>query len=139
MRSNDQPLAVTNILLLTASITSLNLLTDTTLEFVDARFRNGLILSGQPPKTDTTLIANSARAHSWLDWIKRGESFEMIAGSENISKKRVQQTPDCALLAPEIVRAVMAGQYPVGLTTTWIATHSLPLDWREQRALVATL
>ena len=43
VRSNDQPLAATIILLLTASIISLNLITDIILAFVDPRFREGLI------------------------------------------------------------------------------------------------
>ncbi len=42
-------------------------------------------------------------------------------------------------LAPDIVRDILAGKQPLGLTSTWVATHTLPVDWADQRALIATL
>ena len=71
--------------------------------------------------------------------MKTGESFEEIATSEHTSKRRVQQTLEYAFLAPDIVRDILVGKQPLGLTSTWVATHTLPTDWAEQRALIATL
>lgn len=102
---------------------------------VETRF----VIAGSTSKPDTALITNIARAHLWLDRIKKGETLDKIAESETITKKRVQQTLSYAFLAPDIVRDVIAGRQPVGLTSTWIASHDLPNCWNEQRALVATL
>ena len=102
---------------------------------VESRF----VLGGQSSKPDTTLIANIARSNQWLDRIKNGESVDHIADSENTTKKRVQQTLNFAFLAPDIVRDVIAGKQPIGLTSTWIATHELPICWDKQRTLIATL
>ena len=44
-----------------------------------------------------------------------------------------------AFLAPDIVRTVVDGRQPVGLTSSYLPHHPLPDDWEEQRALVATL
>lgn len=99
-----------------------------------------LVMSGpSAKKVDNALAGNIARAHAWLERVKRGESFEEIATTENTSKRRVQQTLECAFLAPDIVRDILAGKQPPGLTSTWIARHTVPTDWAEQRALIATL
>ena len=96
-------------------------------------------MSGPSAQVDEALIGNVARAHAWLERVKRGESFEEIATSENISRKRVQQTLEYAFLAPDIVRDILAGKQPLGLTSTWMATHAIPSDWAEQRTLIASL
>ena len=44
-----------------------------------------------------------------------------------------------AFLAPDITRDILAGKQPIGLTSTWIMTHRLPISWDDQRALIATL
>jgi hypothetical protein len=98
-----------------------------------------LVMSGPSAKIDQALVANIARAHAWLDRVTQGESFDEISASDNTSKKRVQQTLEYAFLAPDIVRGILAGQQPLGLTSTWVATHAVPSDWAEQRRLIATL
>ena len=42
-------------------------------------------------------------------------------------------------LAPDIVRAIVEGRQPVGLTSNYLLHHPLPDDWEKQRVLVATL
>ena len=44
-----------------------------------------------------------------------------------------------AFLAPDIVRAIVEGRQPVGLTSSYLLHHSLSDDWEKQRVLVATL
>ena len=102
---------------------------------VETRF----VMGGQTLKLDTSLIANIARSHQWLDRIKNGEALDQIADSENTTRKRVQQTLNFAFIAPDIVRDIVAGKQSIGLTSTWIATHELPICWDEQRKLIATL
>ena len=98
-----------------------------------------IILADQPTTTDETLIRNIAKAHVWFERIKAGETFAQIATTDRISKRRIQQMIDLAFLAPDIVRDVLNGKQPTGFTTEWCKTHTLPTDWSEQRALLATL
>ena len=98
-----------------------------------------IILADQPTSRDETLIRNIAKAYVWFERIKAGESFAQIATTDGISKRRVQQMIDLAFLAPDIIRDVLSGKQPTGFTTEWCKTHSLPADWTEQRALLATL
>lgn len=41
--------------------------------------------------------------------LKRGQSFEEIATSENQAKRRILQVIDLAFLAPDIVKSIMRG------------------------------
>lgn len=63
-----------------------------------------LVMADAPTGQDETLIRNIARAHSWLERIKAGETFAQIAEAEGTSKRRVQQMIDLAFLAPDIIR-----------------------------------
>jgi site-specific DNA recombinase len=56
-----------------------------------------------------------------------------------VPKYRVQQAICYAFLAPDIIRQVLQGRQPLGLTSKWIFRHPLPMDWAEQRALIARL
>lgn len=98
-----------------------------------------LFLSAPTVQVDRVLVANIARSHDWLDRVRRGEPLDMIARAAGTTKKRVQQTLEYAFLAPDIVRDVLTGHQPPGLTSTWVATHALPSDWNEQRALISSL
>jgi len=98
-----------------------------------------LVMLGPSTQIDEPLVGNIARAHAWLERVKKGECFDKIAASENLSKKRVQQTLEYAFLAPDIMRDILTGKQPPGLTSTWIATHMIPSDWAEQRTLITSL
>ncbi|MFZ3585551.1 recombinase family protein, partial [Loktanella sp. DJP18] len=98
-----------------------------------------LILADAPSPRDDTLLRNIAMAHHWFTQIKAGQTFAEIADREGTSKRRIQQMIDLAFLAPDIVRDVLDGRQPIGFTSDWGKQHSLPSDWTEQRALLATL
>lgn len=98
-----------------------------------------LIFADAPSSTDDVLIRNIARAHQWLESIKSGKTFGQIAAQDQTSKRRVQQMIELAFLAPDIIRDVLNGTQPLGFTSDWCLRHSIPSDWSEQRALVATL
>ena len=66
-------------------------------------------------------------------------TYADIAAEDGVPAYRVQQAICYAFLAPDIVRQVLQGRQPVGLTSKYIFRHSLPIDWAEQRALIATL
>ncbi|WP_245538059.1 hypothetical protein [Roseobacter litoralis] len=98
-----------------------------------------IILAETPRDRDEALIRNIALAHHWLERIKAGETFGDIARTDGISKRRVQHMIDLAFLAPAIIRDVLAGEQPLGFTSDWCKARTLPSDWKDQRALLATL
>ncbi len=98
-----------------------------------------IILADTTAARDETLIRNIALAHHWLERIKAGETFGDIAEASNISKRRVQHMIDLAFLAPDLVRNVLEGEQPLGFTSDWCKSRTLPSDWQDQRALLANL
>jgi len=88
--------------------------------------------------SDETLIRSIAKAHQYYDAIKQGQSFDEVAASENLSKRRILQVIDLAFLAPYIVKSVIQGDQPIGLTAKWLGQNPLPSDWQAQRRIVAT-
>jgi len=98
-----------------------------------------LVIGDKSPELDDALIRNIAKAHHWLAMIKSGKTFNEIAAIEITSKRRIQQVIEWALLAPDIVRMIVEGRQPVGLTSNWLLRHSLPVDWNDQRQLITTL
>jgi site-specific DNA recombinase len=98
-----------------------------------------LILADLPAGQDDKLIRNIAKAHSWFEQMKSGQTFNQIAQAEQTSKRRVQQMIDLAFLAPDLVRDVLEGNQPTGFTSDWCKQHSLPINWSDQRSLLKTL
>lgn len=98
-----------------------------------------IIGNGQIRAVDETLIRNIAKAHHYFDALKQGQTFEEIAASENLSKRRILQVIDLAFLAPDIVRSIIQGDQPIGLTAKWLGQNPLPSDWQAQRRIVAAL
>lgn len=98
-----------------------------------------LVFGDEPQGRDQTLIKNIAKAHAWYQQIKDGKTLSQIATADSTSNRRVQQMLDLAFLAPDIVRDVLNGSGPTGLTSDWTMRHALPADWSEQRVLLATL
>ncbi|MEL7202849.1 MAG: recombinase family protein [Pseudomonadota bacterium] len=98
-----------------------------------------IILAEAPAEIDETLIRNITRAHNWFEVIKSGKTFSEIAVAEGTHKSRVQQMIGLAFLAPDIIRDVLEGKQPVGFTSDWCKSNTLPSDWAEQRELLATL
>lgn len=98
-----------------------------------------LILAGQAAPRDEILLRNIALAQRYVDRIKAGQTFTDIAGSEGVSKRRIQHLVELAFLAPDIVRDIRDGRQPTGLTSDWLMRHAIPPIWTNQRALFKTL
>ncbi|MEM7441210.1 MAG: recombinase family protein [Pseudomonadota bacterium] len=98
-----------------------------------------IILAGETNPRDEVLWANITRAHRYFDMIKSGRTYAEIAEAEGTSSDRIQKLADLALLAPDIVRDVLQGTQPIGLTTEWLIRHSIPASWQEQRDLISKL
>ena len=84
-------------------------------------------------ETRSRLLKGIAQGRIWLDSLisSKSGSLQFIAESQSLSEKTVRSTISLALLAPDIVDAIIEGRLPRGFTTTQIL--DLPADWHEQR------
>jgi DNA invertase Pin-like site-specific DNA recombinase len=98
-----------------------------------------LIFADAQQDRDEILIKNIAKAHQWYQQIKAGKTLSEIAGAADTSNHRVQQMIELAFLAPNILRDVLDGKQPSGFTSNWFRRHGLPINWQDQRDLLATL
>ena len=98
-----------------------------------------LIIGNEPAKIDKTLLRNIARAHRYFDMVRSGKTFDEIAASEGVSKRRIQQLIELAFLAPDVIRSVRDGKQPVGVTSDWLMRHAFSPIWSEQRGVFSTL
>lgn len=107
-------------------------------QFRKRRVETKLVIGAETSQPlDATLIRNIAKAHQYYDAFKSGQTFEEIAESKNLSKRRIMQVIDLAFLAPEIVKQIAQGDEPAGLTAKWLGINPLPSDWQAQRRIVA--
>ncbi len=104
---------------------------------VETRF----VIEGQPLKSnkDQTLISAILTARRHYLMIKDGTSIVGLAKTEGGSAKRIRQTIKLAFLAPDIVQDILNGHQSETLTTDWLVRTNLPMDWDEQRQLIAAL
>jgi len=99
-----------------------------------------LVTGTTPPKAvDATLIRSIAKAHHYREAIKQGQATEVIAASENLTKRRILQVIDLAFLAPDIIRSIAYGDQPVGLTAKWLGLNPAPSHWQAQRRIAAAV
>ena len=98
-----------------------------------------LVLGGIQVEPDQTLIRNIVAAQKWFEAIRQGKTIEQIAKDAELTKPRILQMMDHAFLAPDIVKKIAAGKQPVGLTSEWLQRNALPIDWQEQRQVIAIL
>ena len=88
---------------------------------------------------DTGLIKNIADGYAWLEKLTSGEirSLGELANQEDVRGDYLIRTLYRALLAPDIVRAILDGTQPPHLNLNFLKQHSpLPIDWAEQRSLL---
>jgi DNA invertase Pin-like site-specific DNA recombinase len=97
-----------------------------------------LIIEGDTT-VDDRLMRNIANANQWYKRIKEGATFDQISDETGTSKRRIQQMIHLAFLAPDIVRQIMQGKQPMGLTSDWLLRHDLPAEWDAQRERIANL
>ena len=89
------------------------------------------------PQPDGTLVKALARAWRWQRMLDDGvyASVSKIGDAENISKSYVSRILRLALLAPDIVEAILAGKTDMALMLESLE-RPLPADWSEQRGLL---
>jgi hypothetical protein len=76
----------------------------------------------------------------WFDELTTGSapSLEALAEREGITRRYIRRLIGLAFLSPELVDAILQGRQPVELTATRLTELDLPLDWTEQRKLLAS-
>jgi len=86
------------------------------------------------PQPDGTLVKALARAWRWQRMLDDGvyTSVSDIGDAENISKSYVSRILRLALLAPDIVEAILAGSTDQALMLERLE-RPLPASWEEQR------
>ena len=83
---------------------------------------------------DNTMIKAIARAFRWQRLLENGTygCLDEIAKAERIGASFVSRVIRLALLAPDIVEAVLAGKQPASLTLKDLMVP-FPVEWVEQR------
>lgn len=93
----------------------------------------------QRREPDARLIALQAKAQRWLEQLTSGKtgSIADIATAEGVTRAFVLRVIYRAFLAPDIVRAMLDGAQPPGLTSDAIKQCvPLPIDWAAQRKML---
>jgi DNA invertase Pin-like site-specific DNA recombinase len=90
-------------------------------------------------RCDPTLIKAIARGHAWFKELAAGRarSLQELAERDGITRRYVRRLVDLAFLSPELVEAILHGRQAVELTATRLTELDLPLDWTDQRSLLA--
>jgi hypothetical protein len=86
------------------------------------------------PQPDGTLVKALARAWRWQRVLDEGiyTSVSEIGDAENISKSYVSRILRLALLAPDLIEAILAGSADESLLLERLE-RPLPASWEEQR------
>jgi DNA invertase Pin-like site-specific DNA recombinase len=100
----------------------------------------GLDQPNHSARRDPALIKAIARGHAWFDELATGRalSLEALAKRDGITRRYIRRLVGLAFLSPELVDAILQGRQPVVLTATRLTELDLPLDWTEQRRLLAS-
>ncbi len=98
-----------------------------------------LHLGEAPAEIDRTLVQNIMKGRNWLAMVIAGKTFSEIADTEGVSKRRVQDVTNLALLSPDVLDGIATGEQPEGLTTDYLIKTRFPAVWSEQREQFASL
>ncbi len=93
------------------------------------------------PEQDRPLLKALGRGIYWQQLIDNGTvaSGTEIAEREFIHRSTVNDLLRLALLAPDIIQAAYEGRLPRAVSLEAILRAKVPLDWNEQRRLIASL
>jgi site-specific DNA recombinase len=99
----------------------------------------GLDQPNHRAKRDPALIKAIARGRAWFEELATGRvlSLQALAKRNSISRRYIRRLVGLAFLSPQLVEAILQGRQPVELTATRLTELDLPLDWSEQRRLLA--
>jgi hypothetical protein len=88
---------------------------------------------------DTPMQVALSRAFYWQELLDAGvvTSGTEIAKREGLHHSTVNELLRLTLLDPSIIQSLLAGKQPRCMSLLWFQRNPLPLDWVEQRRVVA--
>lgn len=94
----------------------------------------------ETPAYDTKFIECLGLAFYWQQLIDSGvmASGSEIARQEGMHFTNVNELLRLTLLAPDIINQLMTGRQPRRLKVKWFQRYPLPVNWQEQRKIVAS-
>ena len=97
-----------------------------------------IVLEGAPSlkrsRPDPALIKTVARAHVWFEDIVAGRlTMTELAAREGMKVSSVAKLLPLALLAPDIVEAILAGDQSASIVARHLIRSNLPVLWKQQR------
>jgi site-specific DNA recombinase len=108
------------------------------------RRREILLPAGLPPQharpirseSRALLVASIARGRRWLDELlaDANANAESIARRERCRIRKVNMTISLAFLAPDLVKAAVAGRLPHGMGVARLA--DMPAEWSRQHQML---
>ena len=90
-------------------------------------------------KPEPALVDLVRSGHRWFEDLRTGKapSIAAVATRDRQQVSHVSRNLSLAFLAPDITAMILAGRQPATLTPERLkAARPLPLDWREQRAML---
>lgn len=88
------------------------------------------------PQSHSALVLAVVRGHRWKELLESGRyhSIDALAARMGVNSSYVGRHLNLALLAPDVVDAILDGREPDGLTLAKLCR--LPAGWEEQRKVV---
>jgi hypothetical protein len=95
------------------------------------------LADGPHSPTQEPLVTALARAFHWQELIDTGRyaSITELAKVLDVDRSYVARILRLALLAPDIVEAILAGQEPSGMSLERLV-KAMPVGWEEQREVL---
>ncbi|WP_354194296.1 hypothetical protein [Aquamicrobium terrae] len=97
---------------------------------------DGMHLSPSPrPQADSTLVKALARAFRWSEMLECGDfaTVSEIARAEKMNISYVSHVLRLALLAPDLVEAILDGRQPPTMQLQPLMRQGFPIEWQKQR------
>ncbi|KQI70392.1 hypothetical protein AN191_18380, partial [Loktanella sp. 5RATIMAR09] len=98
-----------------------------------------VIIGAQTASVDPVLLRNIQTARGWYQQIIDGATFTQVMAQSGTNSGRFKKMITLALLAPDLLAQITSGTQPVGFTSQWVKTNTLPMCWDAQRALLKRL
>ena len=92
-----------------------------------------------PVQTNRGLALTIARAHRWRQLLEEGQyaSIRELAANLGVDNSYVARILRLALLAPDLIEAILAGTEPNGLSLEKL--YGAPMVWEEQSRSLGTM
>jgi len=100
----------------------------------------GLAQQNHRSRCDPALIKAIVRGRALFEELatERARSLQELAKRDGITRRYIRRLVNLAFLSPQLVEAILQGRQPAELTATRLSELDLPLDWTEQRRLLAS-